>query len=541
MVFKRVIAMGIILHLLALVGSEGYSQEKLIYAETSEPLTLNPLNMIDTVSFRFLNLLYNSLLGIDVNMIPRAELAASMEPEVSADGKIYTFRLREDIKWHDEKPLTAEDVEFTFRMLRDSRTQTNLGGINEYIEDVRAIEPHTVQFVLRRKIPKELLFSKLTVPIIPKHLFDSNQEYICADNPFGLSKVLGTGPYAFNKWVEERGIQLVRNKSYFKGWRDLKKGDLRIDEIIMQLRRDPVGAKDALLFGGIQLLPVVRPVDYNEIRNHPDVDLVKYAWRGFSYFAYNCNREFFKDKRVRQALTYAIDREAMLKRIFGEEYVGKGLILSGPYPPGEGDPDIKPRPYDPDKAKELLKEAGFRDSDGDGILDKDGRPFEVSLKTYVKDESDRRICTLYQDQLLKIGIRLKNDQIDFMEKSKWVKEVVEERNFDIVYDTWTFAPDTDIVEDLFSSSAMRAGGNNFVSYSNPVVDRILLVNKTTPDPEVRRKNNYELHRIIHEDSPYTFLFSLPRYAGVRSSVLKCVEIHPYYFFAFITDWYMVGF
>lgn len=537
---KRLFFRNTILLLILLGPSITYSGGRMTYSETSEPQTLNPLNMTDVISFRFLNLLYNNLIGVDINMLPNPELLKSLEPiKVSEDGLTYTFLLKDNVKWHDGTSLTAKDVEFTFKMLKDERTGTNKGWVSDVFSKVNAIDEHTIEFTLRRKMPKEMVLGKLFWPIIPHHIFNPTQEYISLEDEFGRTKVIGSGPYSFKSWIEGKGILLKQNKGYFKKWRKLGPDEKRIEEIVMKYIRDPRVAIDSLLMGsGVDLIPVVRPVDYNEVRNDPYCDLVKYNSRSFAYFAYNCNHPFLKDSQVRQALTYAVDREEMLSKIYGKGYVDRSQIMSGPYPPGEDTPEVKSIPYDLDKAKKLLSAAGFKDTNGDGILEKDGKPFIVSLKTYVKDESFRRICTLYQAQLLKIGIKLKGEQIEFMEMNKWIKQVCKDKNFDITFGSWSFHEDTDIVDDLFSAASMRPGGNNFVSYTNPKVESLLKINRTVFDPEIRRKNKYELHKIIAEDCPYTFLFILPAYAGVRTSSLKGVDIHPYYFFNFITNWYL---
>ncbi|MFH1096805.1 MAG: ABC transporter substrate-binding protein [Candidatus Desantisbacteria bacterium] len=527
--------------LLVLIGCglpyPSFCEEKMNYTEVSDPQTLNPLNMSDMISFGFSSLLYNSLIGINIDMIPQPELLESLEPEVSQDKKIYTFKLRKGVRWHDGREVTAEDVKFTFDVISNPKTETNIKRLGDIFQDINVLGSYTVQFILREPCPKEIVLSKLFFKIIPRHIFD--KDFIRDDDEFGTSKVLGSGPYKFKAWQKGKNVELRWNENYFKGWPALSGNNKRIKKIDMLVIRDEVVAKTNLRQGWIHLIPVVRPVDYPELRSDPYCKLLAYNSRGFAYFGYNHNHPFLKDVRVRQALTFAVDKKGMLQKIYGSEFVDKNQIIDGPFPSGEGDPDIDPRPYDVAKAKELLSQAGFKDEDGDGILEKNGQKFVISLKTFVKDESFRRICTMYQKHLRDIGIMLKNNEIEFMEMNKWRKDVYN-KDFDIVFGYWTFSEDTNIVEDLFSYAAIKPGGNNFVSYQNPQVEKLLRLNRTIYDPDARKKNKYELHRIIHNDCPYTFLFTLPKYAGVRSSALKGVEIHPYNFFAFITDWYLVG-
>ncbi len=517
--------------------SLSFCEEKMNYTEASDPQTLNPLDMSDMISFRFSNLLYNSLVGINMDMIPEPELLASLDPEISQDKKVYTFKLKKGMLWQDGREITAEDIKFTFDVISNPKTETNIKRLEDMFENVKVLGSYTVQFILREPCPKEIVLSKLFFKIIPHHMFDKG--FIREDDEFGTSKVLGSGPYKFKSWQKGKSVELKWNEHYFKGWPALSGNKHRIKKMDMIVNRDEVVAKTNLRQGWIHLIPTVRPVDYQELRSDPYCKLIAYNSRGFAYFGYNFNHPFLKDVMVRQALTFAVDKKGMLQKIYGSEFVDKNQIIDGPFPAGEGDPDIKIRAYDVDKAKGLLAQAGFRDEDNDGILEKNGQKFVVSLKTFVKDESFRRICTMYQKHLRDIGIMLTNNEIEFMEMNKWRKDVYN-KNFDIVFGYWTFSEDTNIVEDLFSYAAIKQGGNNFVSYQNQQVEKLLRLDRNTYDPDARKRNKYELHRIIHNDCPYTFLFTLPQYAGVRSSVLKGVEIHPYHFFSFITNWYLVG-
>jgi peptide/nickel transport system substrate-binding protein len=155
----------------------------------------------------------------------------------------------------------------------------------------------------------------LTFPVIPKHIFHENKEYITANDEFGRATIIGSGPYRFKRWIPLRAVQLDRYPEYFEKFEELpKKNSSRINKITMQYVKDEVIMKDMLVMGRLDLIPVIRPVDYDEIRKDPFCDLIKYNSKKFAYFAYNCNSEFFKDKRVRLAISYALDRKAMLKQ-----------------------------------------------------------------------------------------------------------------------------------------------------------------------------------------------------------------------------------
>jgi peptide/nickel transport system substrate-binding protein len=159
------------------------------------------------------------------------------------------------------------------------------------------------------------------------------------------------------------------------------------------------------------------------------------------------------------------------------------------------------------------------------------------LKAYVKDEDLRRIVTLYQSALSKLKIMLKKNKVDFIPLEKWQEEVIKNKDFEIAFGIFSFSPDTDIPYTLFSQDALLTG-YNFVGYRNELVDKLLWENRITFDPDVIRENKKKIQQIIRDDSPYTFLFILPAYTGIRKNVLKGVDIHPFHFFAFIKHWYL---
>ncbi|MEW6605849.1 MAG: ABC transporter substrate-binding protein [bacterium] len=515
------------------------------YAEYAMPESLNPLNIQDAISLRLSSLLYNSLVGFDINMNPSADLLDTLTPQ-RIDSRRYNFTLRKNVVWHDNIPLTAEDVEFTFRMITNPQTETNLKWLNGLFSDVQAIGSHTIQFTLKTEIPEELFLGRMFFNIIPKHIFEPTTEFISDEEAFGKTKVIGTGPYYFYSRGTDKKIRLKWNESYFKGFRKLNKnlGDERIDEIIMMHVDDPLAAKDMLINGGIYLLPEVRPSEWEEIEKSAQqtgCKLIKHSSRSFAFFAYNCNHKFLKDKLVRQALTYAIDIEAMIKNVYGEK-VPIDQIMYSPHPREESNPDIEPRKYNVEQAKKLLAKAGFIYDEKDKVLKKNGEPFIVSLKAYVTNEKAfSRICDMYQTRLSDIGVKImigNEERVYYMEMKKWINEVVRDKNFDIAFGRWNFHPEAEIVEEIFSPSEMRKGGNNFVSYRNSDLEKLIIENETLSDPEARLKNKHEMDRIIYDDCPYTFLFPLPAYAGVRTNELKGVDIHPYHFFTYITNWYI---
>jgi peptide/nickel transport system substrate-binding protein len=225
-----------------------------------------------------------------------------------------------------------------------------------------------------------------------------------------------------------------------------------------------------------------------------------YNWSGqqYSYLAYNLTSPLFSDRRVRQALAMATDRDQIVRAVL----LGRGRMLSGPFLPESWayDPAVKPFPYDPKAARELLAQAGWRDTDGDGLLDRDGRKFSL---TNGANDQRKMTCEMLQAQLARIGVEMR---IQVMEWSTLLKEFIHPRRFEAVLLGWNLALDPDIY-DIFHSSRTRPGQFNFVSFDNAEADRLMEKGRTTFDRSEREAAYRSLHRLIHQEQPYLFLFT----------------------------------
>ena len=535
----------------ALAPGAGVGQKMLTFNEVVEPQSLSPINSQYDVEARFADLFFDKLIGYNEFMRPEPQLLESLDPvEVSEDKMRHTFKLRQGAMWHALRKgnqelmpateLTAEDVVFTYNIIRDDRTETDKRQVVGIFQDVVAVDKYRVQFVLTQ--PMSDIRNFLFFQVIPKHIFGAEvPAYLTTLDDFGTNKVVGTGPYQFAVWRQNKGIAMLRNADYYKGWPDLfEEGATHIDRMQMRIQKDENASKENLLAAGSQLLPLVNPVHYSELRNNPSVRVQNYNPRTVMFFAYNNERPPLNRIKVRQALTHAVDRKRMLDQIYGASVAqdAKINILSGPYPGQEGNPDLMPLEYDMERAKQLLDEAGCTVENGKVYFTEGGakQPLLLNLRVAETQEDKRRICEYFQDDLRKIGVEIK---MEFMPRANWRKEVAEKRQYDVTLVHYSFSPTADIVEELFAKAAMVKGRNNITMYSNPRVEQLLDANRTTDDPEMKTKNNHQLHFILWKDCPATFLFSTPNYAAYRIDRLGGVEIHPFDFFAFITNWYFL--
>ena len=262
------------------------------------------------------------------------------------------------------------------------------------------------------------------------------------------------------------------------------------------------------------------PLQYTRQTDTPkfNKNFTKYKYLAFAYtyLGYNMLNQKFQDKRVRQALSYAINKEEIVEGVL----VGLGEVATGPYKPGtwQYNPAVKRYPYDPEKARRLLKEAGWVDSDGDGLLDKDGTPFEFTVITNQGNTQRARTAEIIQRRLSEIGITM---TIRTLEWATFINEYIDKKKFEAVILGWTMGQDPDQF-DIWHSGKTNFKELNFISYKNEEVDQLLQKGRHTFDQAKRKKAYFRFQEILAEDQPYTFLYvpySLPaiqkRFHGIE--------------------------
>ncbi len=494
------------------------------YGEYGRPATLDPVTSNEMISLRVTELIFNGLVGINEKQEIVPELAEKWER--SSDGRTYTFFLRKDVTWHPRegeqpKPFTADDVIFTYKIMMHPKTITPLKVRYEFIESVEKIDDTAVRFTLKRPILNAL--AKFSFKVIPKH-GPANPNFLTRDDAF-VQQPIGTGPFQLKNITSDREIVLIANESYFKGRPHL-------DKLMAKPFADQNIMTQALMFNAIDMIVLVNPRDIPEIQGDKRFILQPYNALSYSFFGYNLRNPLLADRRVRKAFTHAVNRQEMLDSFFG----GQGMIISGPFAPGSWayNLDVQPLAFDPEKAKALLREAGF-DQGPDGVMQKGGKKLQLTLKVPIEKESEavKRVVLAFRNYLKNVGVDIK---VEFKEWQAWKEDVFLEHDFDIIFASWVFDDSADI-SSLFHSGEIGIWKNNFGGYSNPEVDGLINESKLTLDHEKRRTINRKLHAILAEENPYTFLWTLTNYAAYHKKVRR-VAIHPYKFFSFADEWFM---
>jgi peptide/nickel transport system substrate-binding protein len=479
--------------------------DTIVVGSIGDASNLIPMLASDSASHDISGLIYNGLVKYDKNLNLVGDLAESWE--VSPDGLTITFHLRRGVRWHDGVPFTAEDVFFGFRTITDPNIPTAYAG--DYLEVKRAevVDTYTFRVTYRKPFaPGLTTWGNLVV--LPKHLLEGQD----ITKTKLTREPVGTGPYKLKQWLTQEKIVLESNPDYFEG-------RPYIDDYIYRIIPDPATMFLELKAGGIDWMGLT-PIQYRRQTNDPafEREFHKYQYLPFSYtyLGYNLLSPLFRDKRVRQAISYAIDKEELIKVVL----LGLGEISTGPYKPGAWyyNPHVKRYPYNPERAKELLREAGWQDSDDDGILDRDGEPFEFTILLNWGNQSRLNSAEIIQWRLGQLGIRVK---LRVMEWASFINEYVDKKRFEAVILGWSTGVDPDQY-DIWHSSKTDYKELNFISYKNREVDALLEKARRVFDREERKRYYFRFQEILAEEQPYTFLFvpyALPvihaRFRGIK--------------------------
>lgn len=478
----------------ASVPSTPESGGSIIEAMLGEPSNLISALATDSGSHEVASMIYVSLIKYDKNIeiVPYAAESFSVEN----DGKLIKFKLREDIRWFDGEPLTAEDVEFTYKLMIDPKTPTAYATNFKAVKAFRLTGPYSFEIEYDQPFAKALI--TWAMDILPKHALEGEDLL----NTKYSREPLGAGPYKLGEWIPGSQVVLEANPDFFEGKPYIEKVVYRIiPDLSTQFLELKAGNLDTMGLTPLQYLYQTKGPGWDGSFNKFEYVSSTYAFLGF-----NMKHEFFKDVRVRKAIDHAIDRRELVKGVL----YGLGEAANGPYKRGtwQYNEDILPRSFDQELALKLLAEAGWEDTDGDGILDKDGHPFAFSIITNQGNTQRIKTGVIIQQRLREIGIMV---DLRTVEWAAFIKEFVDKGRFDAVILGWSILQDPDIFSVWHSSMAVD-GGLNFTRYKNAELDALLEQGRRMVDPEKRKPIYDKIQRILYDDVPYCFLYvpkSLP--------------------------------
>ena len=488
-------------------GQPAYG-DLLIQGSIGDASNLIPMLASDSASHDISGLIFNGLVKYDQNLNLIGDLAESWK--VSDDGLTITFKLRQGVKWQDGMEFTADDVLFGFRTITNPNTRTAYAGDFKEVKEAQVVDRYTFRVIYNRAFAPGLS-SWGSLVVLPKHLLEGKDIHT---TPYSR-KPIGIGPYIFNEWKTGEKIVLQANPNYFEGRPYL-------DGFIYRIIPDPATMFLELKAGGLDYMGLT-PLQYKRqtdtYKMQRDFRKYKFLAFAYTYLGYNLKDWKFQDRRVRQAITHAIDQEEIIEGVL----LGLGLSATGPYKPDTQwyNPKVRKFPHDVEKARSLLAEAGWIDSGKEGLLKKDGKPFQFTILTNQGNELRAKCAEIIQRRLGAIGIRVK---IRTVEWAAFINDFIDKKNFEAVILGWTLGQDPDIY-DLWHSSKVGPKELNFISYQNKEVDAFLEKGRYTFDPQVRKACYNRIQEILAEDQPYTFLF-VPYALPVISARFQGIEPAP---------------
>lgn len=470
------------------------SGDAIVVGSIGDATTLIPIIASDSASHDICGLVYNGLVKYDQDLNIVGELAEGWE--IKEGGLVIIFYLRKNIRWHDGKPFTAEDVKFTYEKLIDPEVRTPYSGDFLKIKSLEIQDPYTVK--VNYKEPFSPALSSWGMWIMPKHILKDEDLNITS---YGRHPI-GTGPYKFLRWKTAERIDLVANEDYFEG-------RPRIDRYIYRIIPDTATMFLELQAEGVDMMGLSplqyrRQTDNRFFRVH--YNRFRYPSFGYTYLGYNLLDDRFKDKKVREALNLAVDKQELIDGIL----MGLGRVCTGPFVPESWayNKEVEPSPYNPQKAKQMLAEAGWGDTDGDGWLDKNGKIFEFTILTNQGNDLRRWATEIIQRRLAEVGVKVKPKIVEW---SVFITEFINKKRFEAVLLGWGLSRDPDGY-DIWHSSKTKEGEFNFISYKNEEIDRLIEEGRRTFDQDRRARIYQKVHRILYEEQPYMFLWvadSLP--------------------------------
>ncbi|MFH1577991.1 MAG: peptide-binding protein [Candidatus Omnitrophota bacterium] len=495
------------------------SGDALVVGSISDARTLVPILASDSASSDIVGMLFNGLVKYDPQLNLIGDLAAGWD--IKEGGRVIIFHLKKDVYWHDGAPFTSADVEFTYQKLIDPNVRTPYSGDFERVKHFEVIDDYTIK--LTYKEPFAPALSSWGMAIMPKHILENEDLNFTefSAHPVGL------GPYKFKTWKHQEKIELIANPDYFQHRPYVDRYIYRVipDQATLFLELQAEGVD----LTGLSPLQYTRQTDSAFFKEH----YRKFSLTNFvyTYLGYNLNNQKFKDKRVRQALNYAVDKNEIIETVL----LGLGRPATGPFLPESWafNPRVKSAPFDPGKAKSLLRESGWIDTNQDGWLEKDGEIFEFTIITNQGNEARIKTAQIIQRRLADIGIKVR---IKVLEWSVFLAEFIDKRNFEAVLLGWSLGLDPDNF-DIWHSSKTREGEFNFVGYRNDEVDQLLDIARGTFDQEERKSYYQRIHEIIYDQQPYMFLY-IPDSLSILHSRFQGIIPAPIGIFYNLIDWWV---
>jgi peptide/nickel transport system substrate-binding protein len=482
--------------------------DTLVEASIGDISGLIPNITSDSASHEIGGLIYSNLVRTNKDLEVEGELAERWD--VSKDELTITFYLRKGVKWHDGEEVTAEDVDFTYRYMIDPKTPTAYAESFRQVRRAEVVDRYTYRVTYDKPYAPGLL--SWGIWILPRHILEPVWK---AGGDLRTTQQnrhpVGSGAYRFVEWKTGEKVVLESNHDYFEG-------RPYINRVVYRIIPDPSTIFLELKAKNIDMAGLT-PIQFRRQTEYPAFQKAfhryQYLANAYAYLGFNLLDPRFQDRRVRQAIAHAVNKQEIIDGVL----LGLGRPAVGPYKPGTWwyKADVKTFPFDPERAKALLAEVGWKPG-SDGILEKDGKPFSFTIRTNQGNLVRQQTAEIIQRRLKAIGIDVK---IHVVEWAAFLNTFIRKRDFEAIILGWGLGTDPDQYE-IWHSSKTGSEELNHISYKNPKVDELLEAGRRTFDQTKRKAIYGELQEILAEDQPVIFLY-VPDALPVVSSRVRGIE------------------
>ncbi|MDQ7859074.1 MAG: ABC transporter substrate-binding protein [Armatimonadota bacterium] len=475
---------------LAAVGVPAGAQtprDRFTFALSGSPDTLDPQGTAATLAFQVNKSLFDTLVEPDDEGRIVPSLAESWT--TSADGLTWTFRLRPNVRFHHGKTLDAGDVKATFERILNPATRSPKRSDFAAIRSIEAVDPLTVRFVLgERFAPFLATLAHGWGAILPADLIARNHEF--------ATRPVGTGPFTVAEWQRDSLIRLSRFDGYWI------QGEPRLREVLIRFVPESAVKVAGLLAGEFDAIDAVAFLDLPRVRANPNVRVIRQVTSLVNVVAINTSRPALRDVRVRRALWHAIDRRQVLQTAYGQESVPVNVFMDVVSPYYVSIPD--PFPYDPERARRLLSEAGASGLTLDLALP---QPYPAHIEA----------GQLVQAMLQRVGVTARPRVVEW---GFWLSRVFAGGEYDltIIGHTGKLDPDGRL-------AGYGTAGRNYVRYENPKVEDLILAGRITTNPELRKRIYAEALKMMAEDAPMVYLGTPVLYMATRQGVRNFRQLY----------------
>lgn len=504
---RRILA---VIAALALLAPSALGQQEpqqggtLSMAVISSPLSYPLLQRTNLSDVLYQKLLFDGLVRYSLeDLSPAPSLAESWD--VSDDGTVYTFNLREGVTWHDGEAFDASDVKFTMDLVLDADIPSSAGAYyRSAVREVVVVDDMTVEFRLTGPVTSFLTQLGYNFFMLPEHVLSQYETADLVEATEFSSSPIGTGGFMHDENRPGEFARVVRNPQYWDGAPHL-------DAVVLSVVPDSNTQVAQVLSGTLDFAAITEP-QVAGLENNPNVTIRFVPQVNYHYFALNLDNPLFQDVRVRQAMMYALDRESILEvALLGQGSVAHHAI--NPLLEAYND-DVQKYPFDPERAEALLDEAGWIRG-ADGVRVKDGQRFEFELLVDRGNVSREQEALIAQENWSAVGLA------PIYQFGEFASVVSRYREGDYVtrITYWITPPTVDVYNYWHSN-----GSSNFTNYGNPELDDLLERGRVTPDPAARKEIYDRVQEILAEDVPTIWVAYPTEPQALRANVNGFPEI-----------------